>query len=349
MRKSAGLICGLATAFGLLTITTLPPARADKPVAIEKEFLGIRMLQTYKQVLARYGAPNYVFRIGDQLLLLDARNLKGEITGGVVGIDNGGSSTGTNGGGAAGGGGGGKLGGGPPASSGGAGGGIPPQYAQYAQRGGGGRGPQGGGAPGSSGGGGAPAASGGGAPAASGGNAGGAQGDGDQTFGSSGGFMWAYHYPKQELAYIYVFNKDGRVEVIIERGRLGGQKTSRGVGLGDSIEAVYKTYGWTDSIKAERDNMFSLYYNDKYHAQFVTVKNKVIGVIVALRETQKLQFLDGSGGSTGSTASGGPGGGGRLPGGGGAPGSAGGGTRTLQGAGGGKRFPGAVGGGGGAG
>ena len=345
MRKSAELICGLAAAFGILTMTAQAPARADKPVAIEKEFLGIRMLQSYKQVLARYGAPTYVFRIGDPLLLLDARNLKGEITGGVVGIDNGGSSTGTNGGGAAGGGG--RLGGGPPASSGGAGGGgggIPPQYAQYAQQGGGGgKRPQGGGAPGSSGGGGAPATSGGG-------NAGGAQGDGDQTFGSSGGFMWAYHYPKQELAYIYVFNKDGRVEVIIERGRLGGQKTSRGIGLGDSIASVYKTYGWTDSIKAERENMFSLYYNDKYHAQFVTVKNKVIGVIVALRETQKLQFLDGSGGSTGSNASGGPGGGGgRLPGGGGPPGSAGGGARTLQGAGGGKRFPGAVGGGGGAG
>ena len=93
MRKSAGLICGLAAAFGLLTLTTLPSAKADKPVAIEKEFLGIRMLQTYRQVLARYGAPAYIFRNGETLQLLEARNLKGELTGGILGIDNGGGST----------------------------------------------------------------------------------------------------------------------------------------------------------------------------------------------------------------------------------------------------------------
>ena len=343
MRKSAGLICGLAAALGLLTLTTLPSAKADKPVAIEKEFLGIRMLQTYRQVLARYGAPTYIFRNGETLQLLEARNLKGELTGGILGIDNGGGSTASNGGG----GGSGQLPGGPSA---GGGGGIPPQYAQYARQGAGGRGPQGGGAPGSSGG--SPVASGasgsgggGGAPLGAGGGGGGAQGDADQSFGASGGFYWAYHYPKQELAYIFFFNKDGRVEAIIERGRLGGQKTSRGIGLNDPIDAVYKTYGWTDSIKIERENIFSLFYNDKYHAQIMTLKNRVVGIVVALRENQRLRFSDGGGGSNSASA----GGGGRLPGGGGPPGSTGGGARTLQGAGGGKRFPGAVGGAGGAG
>ena len=346
MRKYFGMVCGLTIALGLTALCPIPAARADKPVSIEKELLGIRVLQTYKQVLARYGAPTYIFKLGEPLLLLDARNLKGDITGGVIGVDNGGSGAG-NAGGSPGGPGGfaGKGGGGgAPGSFGGRGGGAPGsfgggnQYAQASRQGGGG-------APGSFGGGpGAPGNLGGGqgslagAGASSGGGSGGAQAGSEQTFGESGGYIWVYHYPKQELAYVFAFNHDGRIEAIFERGRSGGQKTTRGVGLGDSIDAVYRAYGWTDGVKEERDGMISFYYNDKYHAQFVTVKNKVIGIVVALRETQKLSFLGGGNGS---------GGGGGRAGGGGAPGSFGGGAGAkgaLRGAGGGPGGPGGPGG-----
>ena len=309
MRKISGIVCGLA---GLTAFSALPAARADKPVSIEKELLGIRVLQTYKQVLAKYGAPTYIFKQGEALLLLDARNLKGDITGGVIGIDNGGSGAGNSGGGTQ------ANSGGFAGKGGGSGAGPPGSFGGGGQRGGGAPGSfgRGGGPPGSFGGGqGAPTAAGASGAGSSGAGGGGSQAGSEQTFGEAGGYYWVYHYPKQELAYVFVFNHDGRIEAIFERGRLGGQRTVRGVGLGDSVESVYRAYGWTDGIKEERDRMISFYYNDKYHAQFVTVKNKVIGIVVALRETQKLGFLDnanggGGGGGRSSGARGGSSGGG---------------------------------------
>src|SRR5262249_19882475 len=83
-----------------------------------------------------------------------------------------------------------------------------------------------------------------GAAGASGGLGANLPGQGGTTFADAGGFMWVYFYPKQELVYWFAFNKDGRVIIIVEKGRDQGKPTSRGVKLGDPVRAVYSAYGW---------------------------------------------------------------------------------------------------------
>jgi len=280
-----GLIGGLALSAGL-AMSVAAPVWAAKPVAIEKELLGIRVLQNYREVLLRYGAPNRVFRATETVRYQEASNLNGSPTGGIVAILDSSSS---------GGGGGGPMMGGGMTSPGM--GGYP-----------GARGMGGGGGAGVAAMGGAADVAGGGAT--SGGATGGGGGGGgsqpgdnpDASYSEAGGFTWVYLNPKQEVAYEFHFNKDGRVERIAELGRGFGQHTSRGIGLGDSIDKVYSVYGWTDRIKEEDTGKFSLLYNDRYHAQFLILKNKVIGISVFLKENQYMRFNGGSGGSGGGPA-----------------------------------------------
>jgi hypothetical protein len=318
MHRGIWILGGSAACLGLLALAHAP-AGAAKPVVIEKELLGIRILQSYKDVLAKYGAPHRIYRAGEVVHPDEAFNLQGELTGGVKGladdVSTGGSGGGPGGypGGSGGypggpGGypglpGGGNKGGGP--SSGG--GTLPPP-------GGGGGGPASGGGtlPPPGGGGGSPAGGlGGGLP-----GSGESSDDPNTTFGESGGFSWAYVYPGKELMYQFVFNRDGRVIAILERGRFFGQSTKRGISLGDPVSKVYSAYGWTDSLKDESP-MLQLFYNERYHTQFMTLKNKVVGIAVFLKEDQFLRYGGSGGGSGGPAGSpGGPGGYPGLPGGG---------------------------------
>ena len=264
MQRNIGLVCGLSLGV-CLTALVYGSARAAKPVAIEKELLGVRVLQNYRQVLARYGAPTRIFRATETVNYIEATSLTGESTGGILGIQD---ST----------------------SGGGGGGGAP------------------GGMPGSSGGGGAYPSS---AGAAGGGGGGGGSSSGDNpdaSYGESGGFTWVYLYPTKELVYEFRFNRDGRIERIAELGRGFGQHTTRGIGLGDTIDRVYSVYGWTDRVKEEDSSKFSLLYNDRYHAHFLVAKNKVIGISVFLKENQFMHFDSGSGGGGGAATAGGGGG-----------------------------------------
>lgn len=255
---AGSLAAGLAIAAGASA-----PAFASKPVAIEKELLGIRVLQTYREVLQRYGAPTRIFRGTETVSFTEATNVSGAITGGILGIGDGSSS----------GGGGGPMGGMMGGSSGMPGG---------PNKGGGMSGMMGAGMPGMQGGG--------------GGGAQGANDNPDASYSESNGFIWVYHYPGKELAYEFHFNRDGRIDAILERGRGFGQHTSRGIGLGDTLDRIYSVYGWTDRIKDEGNGRFSLYYNDKYHAQFLILKNRVAGIAVFLKETQMLKFEGGASG-----------------------------------------------------
>ena len=75
-----------------------------------------------------------------------------------------------------------------------------------------------------------------GAPGGGGSSLGGASGSSDKpvTFAESGGFIWVYLYPRDELAYCFAFNGDERCVSVWERGRFKGQPTERGIHLGDS-------------------------------------------------------------------------------------------------------------------
>jgi hypothetical protein len=274
MIKKSGWICGLTLGIGL-AIGASAPASAAKPVAIEKELLGVRVLQSYREVLLRYGAPTRVFRATETVNYQEATSLGGAPTGGVMGILDSSSGSGGPGGGMMGGPGGGMV--------------APPGGGLIAPPGGKGGGS---GSPGMS-----------GYPGMGGGAPGGGQAGGDNpdaSYSEAGGFTWVYLYPGKELAYEFHFNKDGRVERIAELGRGFGQHTSRGIGLGDTIEKVYSVYGWTDSIKEEVTGKFSLLYNDRYHAQFLILKNRVVGISVFLKENQYLRFEGGSGGGGGA-------------------------------------------------
>ncbi len=277
MKFAHGMLLGSVASVGLMV---LAPARAAAPVTIEKSLLGVRILQTYRDVLAKWGQPRLVVRNGETILFESALDPEGNDLGGVRSINyQGGSSSGPSGGGAPGSGG--KMGGGGPSA---------PSMAS-----------PGGGGPSSGGGGG-------------GGGVGGGSdsGDADTTYGASGGYGWAYHDARHQDAYTFFFNVAGRCVFIVERGREGGMPTQRGLKLGDTVKKLYELYGWPDTIQ-ENEPGFILDYGSKYHAKFAVIKNKIVGIGVVLEESQKLPFFapsSGGGGGGGSAMS--PGSGGKM-------------------------------------
>ncbi len=284
MRKGLAGLCGLCLMGGLLAGTPLPRASARASV-IDKELLGVRLLQNYKAVLQAYGAPTRVYR-GDEYVELEfATDLYGKQTGGVKGLGGSTQNGATPGGG-------GMPGSGGPMGMPGGPGGFPSGPMGMPSSGG----PMG--VPGSKGGGGAPL--------------GGASGTSDkpETFAESGGYTWAYYYPRDELAYVFRFNNDGRVEIIEEHGRYKGKPSSRGIRLGDGIRSVYGTYGWPDTIDQQVGNI-ALNYNLKHHIQISTLNGKVVSMAVFLKEDQIPHLINAAGGAGG--------GGGARPGGGGRP------------------------------
>ena len=312
MRKGLAGLCGLCLLGGLMAGTPLPRASA-KASTIDKELLGVRLLQSYKTVLQMYGAPTRVLRADEAVELLNATDLYGKETGGVKGFSDTAQGGGMTGGGRSGG-----MGG----MMGGSGGPMGPPMGMPGMPGGmggmmGGKGGRDdmGGPPAGLGGGGSPL---GGSTAASG---------KPETFAESGGYTWIYFYPREELAYIFGFNADGRVEVILEQGRYKGKPSSRGIHLGQITRDVYNTYGWPDTVD-QQVNTLVLNYNLKHHAQFATLNGKVVKIAVFLKEDQLPRLISvtsnagGGGGRPGAAGGGGRGGKGGGGGGGGMAGTA---------------------------
>lgn len=272
MRTSSGILMSSAAAASLIA---LAPARAAAPVTIEKSLLGIRILQTYRDVLSKLGQPRLVVRNGEYVLMESALDPSGNDLGGVrsVGYEGGGSS-----------------GGGSSPSMGGPGSGGP--------------GMPGGGKMGKSMGG--PGSGGPGMPGGMGGMGGGsASADADTSFGQAGGYGWVYHNASRQTAYVFLFNLEGRVLDILERGREGGMPTQLGLKLGDDVKKLYELYGWPDTIE-DNEPGFILDYGTKYHAKFAVIKNKVVGIAVVLEESQVIHFFpEKSGGGGGAPGMGG--------------------------------------------
>ena len=295
MRTASAILLSSAAVAGLIA---LAPARAAAPVTIEKSLLGIRILQSYKDVLAKWGPPRLIARGDEVIIYTPVLDPEGNDLGGIRGIS---YTGGTSGG--AGGGSGPSSGGG----MGGKGGGGTPRMPGTGQ---GKMGPS----------------SGGGSPA--GGGGGGAGADSDVSFGQAGSYMWAYHDARHQDFYLFYFNLEGRVVFVEERGREGGMPTQRGIKLGSSVKSLYETYGWPDTIQ-EIEPGIVMDYGSKYHVKFAVIKDRVVGIGVVLEESQAIPFFPlnssggaggGKGGMAGGTGpqSGGAGGGGRKGGGGGA-------------------------------
>jgi hypothetical protein len=326
MRKGMAALCGLCMVGGLLAGTPLPRASA-KVGTIDKELLGIRLLQSYKAVLQLYGQPTRIYRADEFVNLIIATDANGRETGGISAIGDGSQSGGGGfpGGGAMPGMGGGRpsgMPGGMPGSGGpmgmpGSGGGAMAMPRVGGKMGGGGGFPGRGAMPGMGG------AAMGGASSTSG---------KAMTFADSGGFTWIYFYPREELAYVFFFNADGRVEMISEHGRYKGKPSSRGIHLGDPAKSIYSTYGWPDTVE-QQASAIVLNYNLKHHILFDTLNGKVGAISVFLKESSFPRLFN---------ASGGGGGGGRMPGGGGMMPGSGGGAMRMPGGGRGKEGGGGV-------
>ncbi len=117
-----------------------------------------------------------------------------------------------------------------------------------------------------------------------------------------GEITWIYE--KGPLTFMFLFNKDGRVIQIQEFGYKGGSPTSRGVRLGDPLRKVYATYGWADKSETQGDQT-TLDYSHKAHVVFQLIKNKVVGITVALTERSQIPTV--TTGTSGIIAGGGEG------------------------------------------
>lgn len=98
---------------------------------------------------------------------------------------------------------------------------------------------------------------------------------------TAGEITWWYHYPQKGLHYSFLLNKEGRVIQIQEYGWTGGSKTRRGVGLGSSLGQIIQKYGWTNNGEPTGENL-SLRYGGRNQVAFQLVKNKVVGITVAV-------------------------------------------------------------------
>ncbi len=255
MRRAIGFLASVG-ALGLIALAQAAPARAAS--TIEKSLLGVRILQTYREVLAHYGAPTRVYRLGETIYIQEDTDADGKLTGGIRALLDG-AATGS---------------GGP------------------------------------SGAGGAPSS--GGSPSSGGGSVGGQTDETDATFAESGGYSWAYYYPQRDLFYLFIFNKEGRLLLSLERGRSGGGRTQRGVGLGDSVKSVYSNYGWPDNVEEQGPGIV-LNFSQRHHVLFAILNGKVVGIAICLLELPKLRMLainesKGQGGSGGSGSYSGKGG-----------------------------------------
>ncbi|HZP81495.1 MAG TPA: hypothetical protein VFB21_07655 [Chthonomonadaceae bacterium] len=98
---------------------------------------------------------------------------------------------------------------------------------------------------------------------------------------TEGEITWWYHFPQKGLHYSFLLNKEGRVIQIQEYGWTGGSKTRRGIGLGSTLGQIIQKYGWTTNGEPAGENLL-LRYGGRNKVAFQLVKNKVVGITVAV-------------------------------------------------------------------
>ncbi len=281
--KSGLMALGAVTLLGVGGSSVLAQTTTTR-----QSLLGIRLYDSYTTVLKKYGPPKSV-RAGGDVTAPDVLN-KGT---GAPGLASAGGGMGMMGGMM----GGGMPGmGGPPAGIGG----------MMASMGG-----RGGGMPGM---GGPPAGAagmmaatmsgrGGGLPGFSSGKRGGDDESGAPAVGTAsvggtasaqeeqdpGEAYWWYTFKKPDprnkerlLVYYYgfLFNRDGKVIQIQEYGYAGGSPTSKGVGLGDTMNRLLRVYGWSNDGEQAGTKM-TFRYGVKEKTAFQIVKDQVIGITLA--------------------------------------------------------------------
>ncbi len=321
-RLIGGAACLAAT--GLLTLAALPSFAQARP---ERELLGVRIMRPWNEVLRLHGPPTRI-EVGAVSGLEGGQTggrqqgFGGGAPGGLPGLPSGpppgmGGYSGM------------MMGGGMSAPPGMMGGGPvtgpPPglNYGAFSGMGGGMRGgmPSMGGMPGMGGGmrggrfgdddeGIGPMPGG----AMSGGGIGGSVGMGGASSQSSQGdgeVTWVYE--RGQNTYMFLFNKDGRVIQIQSFGYrpagMRGDRTSRGVILGDTAEKIYRLYGWPDSVVKEGDNLI-LDYSTKAKVAFQLLDrrdgkgSRVVGITIAETERNRpnLMILRGAGATGGGAA-----------------------------------------------
>jgi hypothetical protein len=70
-----------------------------------------------------------------------------------------------------------------------------------------------------------------------------------------------------------------------------GVPTSHGIGLGAPVKSVYGSYGWPDSTEIQGPSVV-LNFNERYHTYFASLNNKITGIAVFLRESERVMFFD---------------------------------------------------------
>ncbi len=111
------------------------------------------------------------------------------------------------------------------------------------------------------------------------------------NFETSGGFIWSYYFPKQQLVYVFSFNNAKRVESIVERGWIQGKPTQRGIHIGSTVKDIYAAYGWPETVQ-EQGGGVVMNYSHKYHVQLALINSRVVGITVTIGEDRPVHYID---------------------------------------------------------
>jgi hypothetical protein len=298
---AVGLLTALASAGALAqTLKTPPP---------EKSLLGVRLLASYKDVLAKFGQPNEI-QVGDPTVSgqgqLAATGGASSGSGGYPGLGLPGMSGGPMGGGKGMSGmpmgmgsgmppgmagrsmGGGPMGSGMPM---GMGSGMPPGMGPGAIPGMANRSPMGSGMPMGMGSGMPPGMAGGpmgmggsGMPMGMAGRGMGGYNNTGNTVEDPGETTWWYHYPKQGLHYSFLFDKEGKVIQIQAYGqqpspKIVAPRSAQGITLGTDFGQVIRKYGWSNDGEHAGDYVV-MRYGKEDRIAFQSRHNKVLGIVL---------------------------------------------------------------------
>ncbi|MCX6378761.1 MAG: hypothetical protein NT023_04685 [Armatimonadetes bacterium] len=294
MLKRNGFKGGLVV-LGTLALVGVGSCPVNAQTKGVQSLLGVRLYDSYKTVLKKFGPPTEVRGGGE----ISAPNTVAKAQNSLAG---GGGMTG---GGGAGGGGmagmmSGMMAGRMPQGMGGGAPGGPPANMMAGMMSG--RMPAGvGGAPGGmpSGAGGLPGFGGGGkmgsmAALGAGGDGGGAAGAGanQQAQVDLGEAFWWYTITKIDpknrerriITHVgFLFNKSGKVIQIQEYGYAGGQPTNKGVSLGDALGRLLRVYGWSNNGE-QLGGVQTFRYDagPKQALAFQLVKDQVVGITLGV-------------------------------------------------------------------
>lgn len=118
-----------------------------------------------------------------------------------------------------------------------------------------------------------------------GGPAAGGAAEGDQS-ATTAEETWWYHDRKKAIHKAFLFNKEGRVIQIQEYGWRDTPTTQLGVHLGSNLGEVIRKYGWS-SDGEHMANQITLRYGVKNKLGFQLVNNKVVGITIAVYNQPK--------------------------------------------------------------